>query len=136
LSHCCGRYHGGEAAPSPEALMRSRYTAFVRHNVDYLLATWHPDTRPHPLDLAGSPDWASLRILSSGEQGDKGTVHFQAIYRTPGGWGVLEEHSQFRIIGGRWYYLTGTTTEGALKPGRNGPCPCGSGRKYKACCQP
>ena len=133
-AQCCGRYHQGDAAPSPEALMRSRYSAFVKEYVDYLLATWHPDTRPGQLDLAGSPDWASLRILSSGELGEKGTVHFQAIYRTPGGWGVLEENSEFRKIDGRWYYLAGETSEGAFKPGRNDPCPCGSGRKFKACC--
>ena len=46
----------------------------------------------------------------------------------------LEEASRFVQEEGRWYYLNGNTSEGPLKPGRNDPCPCGSGRKYKACC--
>lgn len=114
--------------------MRSRFSAFVMRDSEYLKATWHPTTRPRTLVLTGSPDWTSLRILSAGEEGDNGTVHFQAIYRTPGGWGVLEENSEFRKVDGGWYYLAGETSERAFKPGRNDPCPCGSGRKFKACC--
>lgn len=114
--------------------MRSRYAAFVLGLSGYLLATWHAKTRPDELDLEGSPAWTMLQILSSGEQGDKGQVHFRAIYRTGNGWGYLEEVSELCREGGRWYYLSGNTSEGALKPGRNEPCPCGSGRKYKACC--
>lgn len=131
---CCGNCHRGQPAATPEALMRSRYSGFVLGLADYLLATWHPDTRPATLDLSESPDWASLRILDTTDCGDTGRVHFQAIYRAGKGWACLEEHSEFVKEGGRWYYLRGETSEKDMKPGRNEPCPCGSGKKYKACC--
>lgn len=133
-AECCERFHKGEPAPTPEALMRARYCAFGKGLADYLLATWHPDTRPQRLDLADSPDWASLQILAAGHDGDIGNVHFRAIYRTGTGWGYLEEHSGFIRENGRWLYVSGSPREGQLKPGRNDPCPCGSGRKFKACC--
>jgi len=114
--------------------MRSRYAAFVLKKSGYLLATWHPDTRPGELELEHSPDWASLRILDASEQGSRGRVHFRALYRAGVGWGYLEEISEFVREGDHWFYVAGETSEGTLKPGRNEPCPCGSGRKYKACC--
>lgn len=132
---CCGPWHRGEPAPSPEALMRSRYTAFVQKRTDYLLETWHPDTCPADLSLEGGPEWVSLEILDSTEEGSRGTVHFRAVYRAGDGWGYLEEKSDFVREDGRWYYLSGQTWEGQLKPGRNEPCPCGSGKKFKACCR-
>lgn len=115
--------------------MRSRYAAFVLNRPDYLLTTWHTDTRPEALDLTDSPDWTSLQILDTTENGGQGTVHFRAVYRLGQGWGYLEENSEFLREGGQWYYLHGDTREGPLKPGRNDPCPCGSGKKYKACCR-
>ncbi|MBL1271973.1 MAG: YchJ family protein [Oceanospirillales bacterium] len=132
-AECCQRYHAGENAPTPEALMRSRFTAFVLKLEDYLRASWHDSTRPTALDLHHSPDWASLRILDSDENGNTGHVHFQAIYRLNPGWGYLQERSHFVRENGRWYYLEGQPHEGVLKPGRNEPCPCGCGRKFKAC---
>ncbi|WP_322002068.1 YchJ family protein [Marinobacter alexandrii] len=131
---CCQPLHRGEAAATPEALMRSRYSAFVVGQADYLLATWHPSTRPVELSLEWSPDWVSLTILDSSEAGEAGQVHFRAVHRVGDGWGYLEEQSQFVREQGRWLYVTGDTSEGQLKPGRNDRCPCGSGRKYKACC--
>lgn len=114
--------------------MRSRYTAFVLKLEEYLKATWHSTTRPSGLALSESPQWASLQVLSSGHRADEGHVHFRAIYRAREGWGFLEEKSDFVREDGCWYYLSGDTSEGPLKPGRNDRCPCGSGRKYKACC--
>lgn len=131
---CCQPCHQGRPAPTPEALMRSRFSAFVIGDTDYLTVTWHPQTRPRDLDLAGSPDWVSLRILGHGERGHQGEVHFQAFYREGPNWGCLEENSRFEKIEGRWYYLDGETRQGLYKPGRNEKCPCGSGRKAKACC--
>lgn len=131
---CCQPFHQGEPAPSPEALMRSRYAAFVLNLPDYLQTTWHHSARPEALTLEDSPNWTSLQILDAHESGDKGKVHFRALYRLGKGWGFLEENSDFIREQGRWYYLRGDTSEGQLKPGRNDPCPCGSGRKYKACC--
>ncbi|WP_227714205.1 YchJ family protein [Marinobacter sp. 1-4A] len=131
---CCQRYHQGAIAPTPEALMRSRFSAFALKLEDYLRVSWHSSTQPTVLDLDESPDWASLRILESSESGDKGRVHFQAIYRLNPGWGFLQEDSEFVRENERWVYLKGEPQEGILKPGRNDPCPCGSGRKFKACC--
>jgi len=131
---CCQPFHQGSPAPTPEALMRSRYSAFVLGLADYLLETWHSSTRPQSLDPEQSPEWASLRILDTSTRGDAGIVHFRAVYRLGDGWGYLEETSNFTREDGRWYYVSGDTTEGQLKPGRNEPCPCGSGKKYKACC--
>ena len=134
---CCQPCHLGEAAATPEALMRSRYSAFCLGLGDYLLASWHPSTRPRHLDLAGSPRWVALELYSASESGDRGSVHFRAIHRTRDDWAYLEEQSDFLREAGRWYYLAGKTRQGRLKPGRNDPCPCGSGRKVKACgCQP
>ncbi|MBY6221805.1 YchJ family protein [Marinobacter nauticus] len=131
---CCQPCHAGAPADTPEALMRSRFSAFVVKDADYLLATWHPETRPAELDLSGSPEWVSLQVLSSSAGADTGRVHFRAVYRAGGGWGYLEERSDFSKENGRWFYREGETREGVLKPGRNDPCPCGSGRKFKACC--
>ncbi len=114
--------------------MRSRFTAFVLGLEAYLLKSWHPSTRPTELDLEGAPEWKSLQILSTDQQGDKGRVSFRAIYQAGEGWRFLEEDSNFVYEDGHWFYVTGDTREGQLKPGRNQPCPCGSGRKYKACC--
>lgn len=133
-SNCCYPFHQGTDARSPEALMRSRYTAFVTGDVAYLTQTWHPDTRPENLSLEGSPEWTSLTILSSDETQATGKVHFRALYREQDQWGYLEEHSDFVKEDGRWYYLYGEPKQGIFKPGRNDPCPCGSGKKFKTCC--
>ncbi|WP_375177434.1 YchJ family protein [Marinobacter mobilis] len=132
---CCQPWHVGQPAPTPEALMRSRYTAFVLELAEYLSQTWHSSTRPSSLSLEGSPQWLSLQVLSAGTRGDRGQVHFRAVYRSGDGFGYLEEQSDFVLEQGRWFYVAGDTREGTLKPGRNDPCPCGSGRKHKACCR-
>lgn len=132
---CCQPLHRGGPATSAEALMRSRYAAFCLSLADYLLATWHPTTRPELLELAGSPRWTGLTVLSSGERGDQGQVHFRAVYADASGWGYLEEQAEFARESGRWYYLAGKTRQGRWNPGRNESCPCGSGRKFKTCCQ-
>ncbi|MFW6346290.1 MAG: YchJ family protein [Halomonas sp.] len=134
LTRCCGRYHAGAPAPTPEALMRSRYTAFALGLVDYLLATWHPETRPAELSVDDATRWLRLEVRESGEAGDSGQVHFRAIFREGQRFGVLEEASRFCRERGRWFYRDGTPAVSRLKPGRNEACPCGSGRKFKACC--
>lgn len=131
---CCEPLHRGQAAASPEALMRSRFTAFVLWLPDYLKATWHPSARPGELSLESSPEWTTLEIKSSHQSGDNGSVHFRAIHRMASEWGFLEENSAFVREQGCWYYLSGDTREGLLRPGRNDRCPCGSGKKHKACC--
>ena len=110
---CCGRYHAGEAAPDAEALMRSRYSAFVTGNADYLRATWHPDTRPDELGLdapgAQKTTWLGLTVKSHRVTGpETAEVEFVARYRVGGGSAVrLHERSRFVSEGGRWFYVDG-----------------------------
>lgn len=119
---CCGRLHaafdadGSLTAPTPEALMRSRFTAFAVGNEAYLLATWAPQTRPESLGLDENLRWYRLDVLGStgGPFDAAGTVEFAAHYRsvpgTPEGQrvkGVQRENSRFVRTGGAWYYLDG-----------------------------
>jgi SEC-C motif-containing protein len=106
-SDCCLPLHQGQAAADPESLMRSRYTAFVLELEDYLLASWHPSTRPTDLDLQNSPKWARLEVVSSHTEGARGQVHFRAYYRSNQGMQVMEEKSEFSKEGGHWFYLKG-----------------------------
>lgn len=101
-------------APEPataEDLMRSRFDAFRRADVDWLLRTWHPSTRPGTLDLSDNPRWRGLQIVDvvDGAAGDTtGIVEFRATYVAEGG-GVdtLHERSRFVCESGRWYYIDG-----------------------------
>ncbi|MET8474467.1 YchJ family metal-binding protein [Streptomyces sp. NPDC006422] len=108
---CCGRYHSGSAAaPTAEALMRSRYAAFVRQDGPYLLRTWHPDTRPPGIDFADAPRWAGLEIVEATDGSafhQRGTVTFRAHYRG----GVLHERSRFSRVDGAWVYVDGDFVE-------------------------
>ncbi|MBD9470829.1 YchJ family metal-binding protein [Pseudoxanthomonas sp. PXM01] len=110
---CCGRYHAGEPAPDAESLMRSRYSAFVLGDADYLRASWHPDTRPAELGLdaagAAKTTWLGLSVKSHRATGpETAEVEFVARYRIGGGSAVrMQESSRFVRIDGRWYYLDG-----------------------------
>ena len=107
---CCQPLHLGEAAATPEALMRSRYSAYVVKLEDYLKLTWHPATCPDQLHLDASPKWARLKIIHSQQQGDQGQVHFKAFFRSSQGMQHLEEVSDFTLFEGRWVYLSGQVT--------------------------
>ena len=107
---CCGPLHAGaENAASAEALMRSRYSAYVLKLADYLLATWHPDTRPSELDLAADDSkWLGLEVRKHAVQDDThATVEFVARYRIAGKGHRLHELSRFVKQDGRWYYHDG-----------------------------
>lgn len=84
--------------------MRSRFSAFAVGDADYLLATWHPSTRPATLDLDPDTRWYRLDILdrtAGGPLDVRGTVEFEAFFRG----GSQRENSYFVREGGRWYYL-------------------------------
>lgn len=109
---CCAPYHSGEAFPATaEKLMRSRYSAYVTKNVDYLLATWHESSRPKQLDLDREPrKWLGLKIVATeaGSVDDfEGTVEFVARYSVNGRAVRMCEKSRFERIGGRWIYIDG-----------------------------
>jgi SEC-C motif-containing protein len=92
-----------------EALMRSRFAAVRDADAEWLLASWHPSTRPASLDLTDNPTWRGLRIIDTvagGPDDDTGIVEFRATYLVPGGRvGVQQERSRFVREGSRWYYL-------------------------------
>jgi SEC-C motif-containing protein len=103
---CCGRFHAGAAAPTAEALMRSRYSAFVQRDAGYLLRTWHPRTRPARLDLDPGMRWTGLEVLETRDGTafhSAGTVTFRASYRG----GTLHERSRFERVDGAWVYVDG-----------------------------
>jgi SEC-C motif-containing protein len=109
---CCGRYHRGALhlqAPDAQALMRSRYSGFVRGLHDYLLATWHASTRPAALDAeAASVKWLGLEVRRHVRQdADHATVEFVARSRLGGRALRLHETSRFVREDDRWFYLDG-----------------------------
>ncbi|MBK5965048.1 hypothetical protein CCR95_13370 [Thiocystis minor] len=110
-AHCCGPFLEGAALhPTAESLMRSRYTAFVRNDVEYLRATWHPATRPRDLAPDASTQWIGLKILSTeagGPDDRQGSVEFVARYKLQGRAHRLHERSHFVRDEGKWCYLDG-----------------------------
>ncbi len=137
---CCGPLIAGiRPARLPVELMRSRYSAFALGNVDYLIATWHPDCNAVQWrsEISGNfanTQWLGLAILQTTEikQSDEGYVEFIARFfdkakQRPG---FIHERSRFVRMAERWYYVDGVHK----LPARNDPCPCGSGKKYKKCC--
>ena len=111
-SDCCGRWHAGPLqlqAPDAVALMRSRYSAFVRGLDDYLLDTWHASTRPAggPITEPGTR-WLGLEVRQHQiHDADHATVEFVARSKHAGHATRLHESSRFVREGGRWYYLDG-----------------------------
>src|SRR5512142_998403 len=108
---CCGRFvEGNEPAPNAEALMRSRYTAYTLLREDYLLATWHPSTRPPALGLAGEAPtkWLGLEVKRHEQQdADHAIVEFVARYKVHGRAHRLHEVSRFVREAERWFYVDG-----------------------------
>lgn len=120
-SSCCGRFidhYANQASPDAEHLMRSRYSAFVRQDASYLLATWHPDTRPATLDFDHNAKWLGLQVKSFQSTGEhRAEVEFVARYRLQGRAVRLHERSRFVREAAdaanapdglpRWYYVDG-----------------------------
>jgi SEC-C motif domain protein len=110
FSECCGPLLAGEPAPTAEALMRSRFTAYARRDAAYLRHSWHPSTRPAELDFESDLHWRRLQIVDTAAGGPddaEGVVQFRASYRSNAGAGLLEERSRFVRHEGRWVYLDG-----------------------------
>lgn len=110
LAECCGRYLDDmAAAPTAEALMRSRYSAYVRMDEAYLLATWHASTRPAVIDLSPT-QWIGLTVKRHVQQDDgHALVEFVARYKIGGRAYKLQETSRFVREDGRWLYVDGET---------------------------
>ena len=108
---CCSPFIDGKRpAPTAESLMRSRYTAYVTGNAPYLLASWHPDTRPDQITQDPAQRWLGLKVLAAdegGEHDDRGTVEFVARYKIAGRGHRLREISRFARTSNGWQYLDG-----------------------------
>ena len=108
LDDCCGPLHAGQPATDAERLMRSRYSAFVRGDVPYLLATWHSSQRPAELTLETGGKWLGLEIKQHRVTGaDTAEVEFVARFRVGGKAVRQHERSRFVHEDGHWFYVDG-----------------------------
>jgi len=109
LAACCRPYLAGQPAPTAEALMRSRYTAFAIGDVAHLLRTWHVETRPRAARLVPGQRWSRLEVLATVAGGlldAEGSVEFRAHHERDGEVGVLHELSRFvRDDDHHWVYV-------------------------------
>jgi SEC-C motif-containing protein len=130
---------GKTKAATPEALMRSRYTAFCQGNIEYLIATHYPSQR-QPDDAqtlqatVNETEWLGLTVISASQPNKTATtgfVEFAAFYKRPT-FGQLHERSKFIRENEQWYYLNGELLP-PITLGRNDLCWCGSGKKHKKC---
>ncbi len=126
--------------------MRSRYTAYATGDVDYILRT-HVPAEGEEVDreatekFSRESEWKGLEIVATDKGGpddEEGTVEFIARYRAGGADQVHHERAIFKKLDGRWMFVDGKQVKPApirreAAPGRNDPCPCGSGKKYKRC---
>ena len=153
-SECCEPYISGRAKPpTAEALMRSRYSAYAEHEIDYIISTCASATDgeqhgKNDIDQKSTRDWSEqstwlgLKILSAEKGGiadTEGTVEFEASYERDGLKDIHHERAEFKKENGAWLYTEGKVFQRTIvrtgpKIGRNDPCPCGSGKKYKHCC--
>jgi SEC-C motif-containing protein len=147
FSSCCEPFLKGDAKPlTAEQLMRARYSAFAHADIDFIEKSTDPSARSS-FDRAGTEEWSKrsewngLEIVSTdlgGEHDSTGTVEFIARYKFEGVERSHHERSEFKKRDGHWYFLDGKLVQEPVrvgeKTGRNDPCPCGSGKKYKKCC--
>ena len=144
LSECCGPIIDGTPAPTAEALMRSRYTAFVQKKLDHVERTHAPEirddfNRAEMERLSEECEWRSLEIRSATESGDTAEVEFAIRFRRDQQEMIQTELASFRREDGQWLYVSGDINpqppqRHVTRVGRNDPCPCGSGKKAKKCC--
>ena len=148
-TECCEPLIKGEkAAETPEQLMRSRYSAYVKKEIDYLATSLHPDHRKDfdpksTRDWAESAEWDKLEIVrtqNGGPDDSEGEVEFIATFTQKGKMMKHHELASFKKEEGKWYFVDGKAAtpqqyvRSEPKIGRNDPCACGSGKKYKKCC--
>ena len=146
---CCEPVIKGEKpAETAEQLMRARYSAYANVETDFLLSSLHPDQREghdanSTRDWAENADWHELEIINTEDGGpddSEGDVEFKATFTYDGMKQTHHELARFKKDDDAWYFESGEAI--APKPyvretpkvGRNEPCPCGSGKKYKKCC--
>lgn len=140
---CCKPIHDNHSLPiHPEQLMRARYSAHVLGLVDFVIATYHPSCQAErqrtEIEQSINSNWCGLEVVEaqSGSHADEGFVHFKAYCTQDNQQFYLEERSRFIKQDGLWFYIDGQFPEQyqQSKIGRNDPCWCGSGKKFKKCC--
>ena len=146
-SECCEQIIAGKSpAATAEQLMRARYSAYAGAKMDFIFASTHPDYR-EGYDHDGTKEWAEtaewhgLEIIGTtrgGNDDSVGEVEFIARFVEKGASREHHEAGQFKRKDGHWYFTEGQMVRPkpitATKIGRNDPCSCGSGAKYKKCC--
>lgn len=136
-SQCCEPVIDNDLAKTAEQLMRSRYTAYTQQNYSYVLATYAKAQRaelsePELKASAEGTQWLALQILKAKET----TVQFVAYFAVEGQLQCLQETSSFIVEDGHWRYTSGVIEHtGKVQLSRNDTCFCGSGKKFKRCCQ-
>ena len=146
---CCGPIIAGDKpAPSPERLMRARYSAYTKGDIDFLFESLAPSERAG-FDRDGAQQWSKLatwkgleivRTEAGGANDSEGVVEFKARYVVQEQDVEHHEIAMFRREDGRWFFVDGQTPKAqpfrraAPKVGLNDPCSCGSGKKFKKCC--
>jgi len=147
FAECCEPIiKGTRESETAEELMRARYSAFVTHAIDFVVASTHSRTRKE-IDLdfirewSETSTWQALQILETRQvNANKAFVSFEARFANPAGEDQIHrEKSLFERENEEWKFVTGDELKNPTvryeipPPGRNDPCPCGSGRKYKKC---
>ncbi|KPA11075.1 SEC-C motif domain protein [Candidatus Magnetomorum sp. HK-1] len=145
---CLPIINGEEKAKTAEQLMRSRYSAHSKHEIDYIFNSTHPDKRKD-FDRKSiqkwvtNSDWLGLEIketIDGSVDDKKGMVEFIAHFKLKNITQIMHEKSNFEKFEDNWFYVDGTPVpikqivRTTPKLGRNDPCSCGSGKKYKKCC--
>ena len=135
---CCQLFHLKNQTPStPEQLMRSRYSAFVMKEFQYLMDThaeeYSEARNIETLSKPPHPHWVALNVLDSSENQNIGTVTFIAWYKIDDRLDAIHEKSNFEKRNGHWYYTDGEHLKVPF-PKRNDLCICRSGKKFKKCC--
>jgi SEC-C motif domain protein len=147
FADCCSPYLNGEPAPTAEALIRSRYTAFTLGDLDYVerTITDHAAASFNRVDMESAlpgTEWLGLEIRDTedgGEGDETGTVRFAFSFRANGRPFTQVERATFLRVDGEWRFHDSEINPKSepvrvAHVGRNDPCPCGSGKKYKKCC--
>ncbi len=148
FTQCCEPYLlKTKKAPTAEALMRSRYSAYVVQNIDYVVDTHHESTKKELVreDIEAWSEeakWLGLKIIKTDagtEKDEQGLVEFKCSYELDGKIQNHHEISEFVKENGTWFFregrfITETFKRESPKIGRNDPCSCGSGKKFKKCC--
>ncbi|MCB9481696.1 MAG: YchJ family protein [Desulfobacteraceae bacterium] len=148
-SQCCEPYIKGNVQPETcEALLRARYTAYTMGELDYIYETIHPEQKEQhdskaTKKWADESTWLSFEIIGikkGQKEDDEGFIEFKVRYRQKLQNITHHEMAYFKKNEGMWYFFDGepvspeTYVREDKKIGRNEPCPCGSGKKYKKCC--